>query len=215
MEPIELVLDPGALDEQTMFQKIRDGLKAQLKPLEAQWIWRMSLADILKTIEVDPRIQAAHVIRHFPNRVQVIILPKRTSTNLLDQDGFLHPVAKDGSLLPPVQATQAPDRPTLRGRQFFNNEILRQRAVRLIEDLPERGLFSRAAVSEIHYDEKNGFDMVLTGAGLIVRIGEDSLVEKAQHIEQVLMYLQNQRVRGRVIDARFAKKVVVKLRKQP
>ena len=215
MEPIELVLDPGGSDETMMFRKIQDSLKAQLRPFENRWIWDASLEEILKTVDMDPRVQMTHVVRHFPNKLQIVIRPKQTSTNLLDQDGFLHPIAMDGSLLPPLLATQAPDRPALRGRQFFNNPSLRLKAVRLLEDLPERGLLSKAAISEIHYDEKTGFDLILISAGIVVRVGEESLGEKAQHIEQVLMYLQNQRVKGRVIDARFAKKVVVKLRKQP
>jgi cell division septal protein FtsQ len=212
---VEFDLDPLAGDEQMIFEKIQTSLKPKLKMFEHQWVWQSSLSEIMKTVEADSRVQSVHVLRRFPNRLVVIVRPKKTAANLLDQDGYLHPVAMDGSLLPPLLATQAPDRPTLRGKKFFNDENIRQKAVKLLDEMPEHGLFSKAAISELRYIEKTGFEMILVGSGVTVAIGDESLVHKADHIEQVLSYMQNEHVKGRVIDARFAKKVVVKLRKQP
>ncbi len=213
-KPVELVLDETAKDEQAAFDKIYDAMRVQLKPYENIWVWNLNLPDVLKTIELDPRIQTTQVLRTFPNRVTVVIRPKLSNLNLLDQDGDLHPVTNDGALLPPFHPTQAPDRPTLRGPQFFTNQSLREKAVKLIEQLPEKGNFSKASVSEVHFD-KSGFSFILIGNGLTVKVSEDTLSESVNHVEQVLAYLQGQRIKGRVIDARYAKKVVVKLRKQP
>jgi cell division protein FtsQ len=212
---IEFVLDDSAKGEEMLFNKIQEGLRPQLKGFENTWGWNAPLSDVLRVVDRDSRIRTAHVLRRFPNRIVVVIRPKETSANLLDKDGYLHPIATDGSLLPPFLPTMASDRPTLRGAKFFDSDLLRQKAVRLIDELPEQGLFSKSAVSEVHYSDKTGFEFTLSGGGLVVRVGDESLVHKADHIEQVLSYLQGQHIKGRVIDARFEKKVVVKLRKQP
>lgn len=215
LQPIEFILDEGASHERILFEKISENLHTVFRKIEGKWIWSTTLDEVLATVQTDSRVKAAHVFRRYPNRILVVIQPQTTAANFLDGDGFLHPVATDGSLLPPVYPSQAPDRPLLRGKKFAAQPQLRERVVQLLGELPETGMFSQSTVSEIHYDEKTGFEFTLIGSGVTVKVGDDSLLHKANQIEKVLMYLQSQRIKGRVIDARFAKKVVVKLRKRP
>jgi cell division septal protein FtsQ len=212
---IEFVLADGFEAEQTLFDKIVTDSDRATQPFRNQWIWNVHLENVLKAIEADPRIRNVHLLRRFPNHIVAVIQPHETAANLLDKNGLLHPVAKDGTLLPPTAPGEAADRPTLRGARFFTDHQVRLRAIQLLADLPDHGLLSKAAISEVHFKEKKGFEFTLVGSGVVINIGDESLAQKADHIEQVLAYLQSQHIKGRVIDARFDKKVVVKLRKQP
>jgi cell division septal protein FtsQ len=215
MKAIEFVLEDGFESEQTMFDKIVADSVNTTKSFQNQWIWNVHLSTVLGALERDPRIMGVHLLRRFPNRIVAVIRPQETAANLLDKNGLLHPIAKDGTVLPATPPAQAADRPTLRGARFFTDPTLRSKAVQLLAELPEHGLLSKAAISEIHFKEKKGFEFTLVGSGIVISLGDESLSQKAGHIEQVLAYLQSQHIKGRVIDARFDKKVVVKLRKQP
>ena len=48
-----------------------------------------------------------------------------------------------------------------------------------------------------------------------VKVGDADFGPKFIRVEKVLAYLDSQNIKGRVIDARFSKKVVVRVRKGP
>ncbi len=203
-------------DEPILFARIQDALKGQYKKYVGQYFWKVKLEELLQTAEQDRRVRQVHVVRHFPNEIVVRIEPHGTVAHLLDTKGLLHPIAADGSLLPALKGSEVPDRPIVRGKEFFTDEVLRGKVVQLMKELPQQGAFSQKAVSELHYSKKEGFEWFLSGTGLVVRTGDEAnLGNRIERIEQVLNYLDQQRVKGRVIDARFSKKVVVKLRNQP
>jgi len=70
-------------------------------------------------------------------------------------------------------------------------------------------------ISEIFYSKKEGFKIFLKGVATEVRMGDSDFGPKISRVEKVLSYLDSQNVKGRVIDARFSKKVVVRVRKAP
>jgi hypothetical protein len=57
--------------------------------------------------------------------------------------------------------------------------------------------------------------MTLIQPAVQVVLGEDSLNTKVERVAQVLNYLSAEQIKGRVIDASFSKKVLVRLRKGP
>ena len=46
-------------------------------------------------------------------------------------------------------------------------------------------------------------------------MGEGDFDLKVSRVEKVMSYLHNRNIKGRVIDARFSKKVVVRVRNTP
>lgn len=203
-------------DEPILFARIQDSLRNQYKKYVGQYFWKVKLEELLQTAEADRRVLHVQIVRHFPNEIIVRIEPHGTIAHLLDKKGLLHPIAADGSLLPALKGSEVPDRPIVRGKEFFEDEVLRGKVVQLMKELPAQGAFSQKSVSELHYSKKEGFEWFLSGTGLVIRTGEDaSLGHRIERVEQVLNYLDQQHIKGRVIDARFSKKVVVKPRNQP
>lgn len=203
-------------DEPILFTRIHDSLKSQYKKYVGQYFWKVKLEELLQTAEGDKRVRQAHIVRHFPNEIVVRIEPHDTVAHYLDKKGLLHPIAADGSLLPALKGSEVPDRPIVRGKEVYDDENLRSKVVQLLKELPPQGSFSQKSVSELHYSKKEGFEWFLSGSGPVIRTGDEAtLGNRIQRVEQVLNYLDQQQIKGRVIDARFSKKVVVKPRNQP
>ena len=214
LNSIEITLDPLS-EERALFRSIEADLNSKLLNFLQQPLFKVSIQQILHEVVQDERVHSAQVRRVFPAQMEVRVTPHQPTLVYMSEQGDLWPVARDASLLPTSSLADTPDVPILRGRLFSGPEgqALRLRAVEILDSLPDRGSFSRWQISEIHYEERTGFELTLLN-GVAVFLGQDGLGQKASQIEQVLDYLQQQQISGRVIDARFSKKVVVKLRHQ-
>lgn len=215
IQQVRLEAEPP-LEEPILFSRIQESLKEKYKTLNGKFFWKVNLEDVLQTALQDKRVRKVHVVRHFPNEIVVWIEPQATVAHILDKKGDLIPIAADGSLLPRLKGSEAPDRPIVRGKEFFGNEALRLKVVQMLKELPAKGAFSQKSVSELRFSKKEGFEWILNSSGMVVRTTEEAtLGNRIQRVEQVLNYLDQQQIKGRVIDARFSKKVVVKLRNHP
>lgn len=214
LEPVDVVMAPGS-DQQQLFAHIQGSLQKELKAYQGKWLWETSLPKILDEVQDDRRVRSARIDRVFPNRLRVVIEPHQPVMAWVDDVGRLFPVATDASLLPDLPLHEIRDMPLLRGKQFKTDQLLREQAIQLFERLPVAGPLARERVAEISFSEKNGFSLMLVQSGIEVRLGTNDIERKSERIAQVLNYLQDQQLRGRVVDARFAKKVVVRLRNAP
>lgn len=211
LSSIEIELDPHS-SESFLFEKTEPALRGSLAPFIGLPFWRVRLKDVMEVIQRDRRVRTAHIERDFPHRIKVTITPHEPLIGCLDEFGRVHPVARDATLLPSVPLKDMQNFPLLRGREFFEDQSLRLRAIQLLELLPDTGLSRRDSVSEILHSKNNGFEIFLTGSAAEIRLGEDEFELKMGRVEKVLSYLQSRSLNGRVIDARFSKKVVVRLR---
>jgi hypothetical protein len=130
----------------------------------------------------------------------------------MDERGRVYPIARDGTLMPALALKDVPNFPLLRGKEFLSDVSLRERAIQLMEAIPSEGRFARSMVSEIMHSP-DGFSLYLGGQIAEVKMGDDEFELKANRVEKVLSYLHNRGLKGRTIDARFAKKVVVRVRR--
>ncbi|MCB0362684.1 MAG: FtsQ-type POTRA domain-containing protein [Bdellovibrionales bacterium] len=208
---VDINLDPTS-SQDVLFERIRADLQEEIKSYYGQKAWDISIKNVLVQVETDPRVKKASVIRQFPDGLTIRIKPRDPVLGLRDNRGLIHPVASDGSLLPPLAPLDAPDLPYLWGDEFFKKPEMRLRAIKLIEEMPAQGRVSVASISEIHYRLKEGFALFLIGKNPKILVGENGFKKKVGRIEQVLDYLDEHQIEGRVIDARFSKKVVVRLR---
>ncbi|NJL24101.1 MAG: FtsQ-type POTRA domain-containing protein [Calothrix sp. SM1_5_4] len=206
-------------EQHLLYQRIRASLNPQLKAYEGRYFWSVSLQDVFEVISRDKRVKRVSIRREFPSRVKIEIEPHTPVLAYLAGDGRMHPIATDATLLPPLPPRDAPDIPLLRGESkrddIKENQAVREAALELYASVPDEGEFTKRNVSEIIYSKKEGFKIFITGGSAEVKLGDTDFGPKISRVKKVLSYLESQNIKGRVIDARFSKKVVVRVRNTP
>lgn len=199
-----------------LFNKIKDTLDTRLRYLRGRYVWQVDIEEVLNKVQKDLRVKDAKVTRVLPNRILVSVTPFTPIASILTKTSDkLQPVARDGELLPALDATETPDGPILRGEIFVTDKNVRAEAIKLMLALPENGSLSISQISEIQYDKSHGFTLTATPGGTDVWIGFEDFTRHASQAQRVLDYLRSQQLTGRIIDARLGKKVVVRLRNAP
>lgn len=215
IQPIEVKMVDEASYSQ-VFSKIKKPLDNLLSQFTGQFVWDLDLEKVMRVALSDLRIKDVKVSRTLPNRIQVLITPHMPILNVLgNKTRVLHPIARNGEVLPDVQATDAPDGPILRGEFFLHEKDLRMKAIELMLALQETGSLSQRTVSEISFDKKKGFQLYLQNSKLVVWVGSEDFKTRIGQAHRVVDYLQGEHLAGRIIDARYNKKVVVRLRNDP
>jgi cell division septal protein FtsQ len=202
-------------DEDLLFQRIRQNLASQFKGFEGRYFWQVPLKTVFDVTSKDKRVKAVSVFREFPSRLRIEIEPHTPMLAYLARDGRIYPVATDATLLPALPVADAPDLPILRGDELNDELSLREKALDLLRTFPDEGLMAKDRVSEIIHTKKDGFKVFINGADSEVQMGDTDFGPKVSRVQKVLGYLDSRNIKGRVIDARFSKKVVVRVRKAP
>jgi cell division septal protein FtsQ len=211
LNTVEVVLDPES-HESFMFEKIQSGLQASLTPFTGLPFWKISLEKVMAEVKKDHRVRLARVQREFPHILRVIVVPQEPMLAYMDERGRIYPVARDATLMPALPLKDVPNFPLLRGKEFVTDASLREKAVELMAAIPTEGRFQRRLISEILHNNKDGFSLFLADHAAEIKMGESDFELKASRVEKVLSYLHNRNLSGRTIDARFSKKVVVRVR---
>lgn len=209
---VDLVKDS---DQELLFQRIKTSLEPQFRNYEGRFFWQVPLSQIYELVAKDKRVKRVSIHREFPSRMRVEVEPRTPILAYLAQDGRVYPVATDATLLPALPFKDSSDLPFLRGEEFKDEQELRARAIELFESMPNQGLMSKGQISEIGYSRKEGFKVFVSGSNAEVKMGDTDFSPKISRVQKVLSYLEMQSIKGRVIDARYAKKVVVRVRNTP
>jgi cell division septal protein FtsQ len=196
-------------------QRLRERVAERIKPFLGRKVWEIDLEAVRAAIVADEWVRSARVSRSFPAEVRAAISAKRPELLFIGSDGRLRPIADDGSLLNAIAPTILPDVPIARGAALAASSELRKKTVEFARGLPDRGPLSRHNIAEIVYTPDEGYTLALSSAKAEVRLGDERLPLKAARAAQVLEYLAANKLKGRVIDASFSKKVLVRLRKGP
>ena len=185
-----------------------------LNELMGQSLWRLSVDHWTSLVSDLQWVERAQLRRRWPGELEVELVVKNVELLIVGVHGAeLFPVLGDGAVLEPIETGRAPDAPLLRGEIFLEDELLRSRALALLRELPQTGSFSRVQVSELGYHPIQGFWVQMVQGGVRVQLGQDKLGARTKRVAQVLDYLEAHSFKGRVIDANFSKKVLVRLRK--
>lgn len=193
---------------------IKSQIDEKLSGYRGRPLYRLNLQRLSEELLKDHRVARVKVARKFPSRLEVVVTPQTPIAAIWIGKGSWVPVMPDNSILPERGQDQFTNLPLMSGKVFLQDTLLRQKAIEVIKSLPESGLMSRSVLSEVNFDKKTGFSLLLNLESQKVLIGHDleDLPKKYKKVEQVIGYLKNQQLRGRVIDARLSKKVVVKMR---
>jgi len=201
--------------EDLLYQRIKKSLFPVMKVYEGKLFWDVPLRELFDLIARDKRVRTVSVHREFPSTLRISIEPHTPVLAWVGRDGRIYPVATDATLLPALPLSDLPDMVLLRGEEFKEDIQLRDRALEIFRTLPDGGVFGKRKVSEIVYGKKDGFDVFVSGSRSQVRLGDTDFSPRVSRVERVLTYLDSQNIKGRVIDARFSKKVVVRVRNTP
>ena len=212
--PVEVASSGGRLDARSE-ARLRERVGDRLKPFIGRKVWDVDLGALRAAILGDEWVRDARVSRAFPSDVRVIVSAKQPELLFLGSDGRLRPIADDGSLLAPISPTILPDVPIVRGASFADSLELRRKAVDFARALPERGALGKRNIAEIVYAPDDGYALALANPKTEVRLGDERLPLKIARASQVLEYLDANKLKGKMIDASFSKKVLVRLRKGP
>jgi cell division protein FtsQ len=214
LDHIEIILTKNT-DQPRFMRPLLADLDRQLEKLRGESLWTVDLEKMNAQIMSLPWVNELQVRRNWPDRLEVRIIPKEVKFLFVGKAGQLFPVLEDGTFLNPVSVDSMPDVVLLRGDEFVQNKDLLKKALRALSEIPGEGSFSKKTISEIRYDNKEGFWATLMKDAVRVKMGEDQILLKADRVSQVLDYLDAHRFDARVIDANLTKKVLVRLRKGP
>lgn len=214
LNEIEIIIK-NAPENPLYLKPVLKKLNDRLDKYKQHSIWKIDLGKLNSDIAKNQWVADYKVERRFPNSIRIIIQPQEVKLLYLSRGGKLVPVIGDGSLLEPLDAQTAPDLPLLVGDDFYKKPELRKKSVDLVDEIPKQGAFSQQSISEIRYDQKDGFWMTLINQGIQVKIGEEQVGIKSERVSQVLDYMETNNFQARVIDANLSKKVLVRLRKDP
>jgi len=209
---IQLVDSQGQVN---FYSPMVEKLEKKMLPFKGQSLWSVKLSQVVEILQGQNWIETHSIARSWPTVLQVKIKPHDVKLVYLGKSGKYMPIIADGSFLDTVDSKQAPDVTLLEGEVFANKKELRQKAVKVLREIPEEGSFSKKTISEMRYDTKDGFSMTLMKTGIQVKIGEEQVALKSARISQVVDYLQTRQFDARVIDANLSKKVLVRLRNDP
>ncbi len=214
LDHIEITIDQGRRDPQFLQPLVKE-LDQKLEKYRGLSLWDLDLNQMTAQILQLAWVETHYISRSWPTRLSVRITPKTVKLLFVAQSGQMIPIVEDGTFLEPVSNRQAPDVTLLGGELFERSLAMRLKAVQTINDIPNKGMFSRGNISELRFDPKEGFWATLNESGIKVKIGEGAIPLKAARISQVLEYIESRQLDARVIDANLSKKVLVRLRKDP
>ena len=195
----------------------------QLKQFSKQKIWEIQLGKIQASISADEWVKDVHISRILPNELRVTVTPQQPvlilEVNKNSEVTAMMPVTADGRLLSALAPDRLPDVPILRGEGLAEETPqgaeLRLKAVQFALRLPRRGPLALNNLSELAWDKQDGFALTLINPRASIKLGDEMIELKVLRVAKVVNYLTTNHLGGRVIDASFSKKVLVRLRKGP
>jgi cell division protein FtsQ len=212
---IEVSIEEPTLNSSPYWGELLGKVRPQLKEYEDKNIWQVSLVRIAEKLQTERWVKSVVVSRDWPQKIKIKVKNRDMKLLALNAEGRLFPVDSEGELLPQISWNDSPGLPLLRGSAFVSQIVLRKKILDFFNQLPPEGSFSAKQISDVTYNETDGFVATLLWKSLQVNLGFEPSTLVSLRVSQVLDYLQSRNINVRVIDANFSKKVLVKLRNQP
>ncbi len=194
---------------------VESRLHRMLRNFQLKKIWEVDIAKLRSSILSEEWIEQVRISRVFPNHLEISMTPRVPVYLVTTPSGKLVPMTADGKLMMKSNPAILPDVPLLKGENFFHDVNARKRAIEFLRALPADGPLNRKNLSEVSWTNDVGYEALVLPTHTRVVLGTDRFAIKVARIEQILDYLSAHQLKGRVIDASFSKKVLVRLRKGP
>jgi len=218
IEKIEMTI--MAKTDQVQFSKpYVDLLNDDLSEYKGKSLWRLPLSQISNKLKLKRWIKDYRISRSWPSKIVVEIEPQVLSLLYTDTiklaQGLVRPVTDQGEVLAEIETNQAPSLAMIKGEFFLKDSGKRKKAIELLHSLPEDGKMSHKLISEIGFDQKEGYWVEVIQSNMKIKLGDDQFAVKSARVSQVLDYLEKRDLKARVIDANLSKKVLVRLQQNP
>lgn len=202
-------------DERLVWNDEISKVESTLKIFYNRSIWNVSMDEVKNKLAPFTHLENTQVQRVWPSTIEVkYSLPSLKAIYSINDKKFKI-LTEEGRWLGPLYWSRLPNLPWLRGNWVDRKPELQLKALELLRQLPERGTLTPAQISEIQYNDIDGFLVTLLKTGQQIRFGIENFELKSLRAVQVLEYLQSKGLESRVIDLNFSKKVLVRLRNQP
>ncbi len=179
-------------------------------------IFNLDLQAIGHKIEENPWIAAAQVERVFPRQV-VIRLTERVPRAVINL-GYLYYVDASGEVFKMLEPGDRLDYPVMTGieRKFLLEKPAEARrlladAVSLLGELAGRRRFTVKDVSELRYDQDDGFMLTTMTGGVPIRLGFGNFAGKLDRLESIYPELQTRLAILKYIDLNVTDRVIVRV----
>lgn len=194
---------------------INHSIGVLLNKYKGQSLWSVSLRQVRSELLQYKEVQGLQVIKSWPQTLEVQYTLPELKAIYQREDGAFEILAADGEWVGPVKWSKLPSLPWIKGQWIQKQQRGVEGTLKLLERLPASGPLSIDQVSEIQFNDLDGFLVTLIKTGQQIRFGSENFEVKALRVGQVLEYLQTRGLESRVIDANFSKKVLVRLRNHP
>lgn len=211
IDHIDIVVE-NSVDQPQYLQPLVAELDKALEPYRGMSLWNIQLSEVIKKVGNFKWLEDVSLSRSWPTRLKASVKVKEVKLLMVTRGGQFIPVVSDGTLLSPVELRRAPDVALLQGEIFEKKPDIRKKAIEVLEEIPKHGTFSQKTISEVHYDDKEGFWMTLIYDGVRVKMGHEQVALKSVRVGQVIEYMDAHNYSAKVIDANLSKKVLVRLK---
>lgn len=179
-------------------------------------IFTLDLEAIGRKVCENPWIAEARVERVFPHEV-VIRIGERQVKAVINL-GYLYYVDGAGVVFKILEPLDKLDFPVLTGidRKFILDKPVEVRkilidAVGLLDNISGRSRFSLSEVSELNYDQIEGFVLTTITGGVPIRLGFSAFTDKLDRLERIYPELKLRLATLRCIDLNVADRVIVRV----
>lgn len=214
IEEVKVVIEMPENDREA-WKALNQEVADLLKVYKGRSLWGVSLREVNSKLIRYPLLQNLQIQKEWPQRLHVTYeLPPLMVIRSIGNAHF-SVLTKKGEWLGPLVWSKLPNLPWVRGEWLQKREGMTEKLLLMLGQLPDTGPLSPSKISEINFNDADGFLLTLVKSGQQIRFGFDDFEIKALRIGQVLDYLQTRSLESRVIDANFSKKVLVRLRNHP
>jgi cell division protein FtsQ len=166
LQKINIIIKSDKDSSVAYLQPWIEKLDVQLDKFKNTSIAELDLQKVYKDTSGINWIQQILITRQWPSSLKVEIVPQRIKFLYINKKGLLFPVMEDGRFLDPINPSMAPDVAVLSGDIFVERPDLRTKAIQILEEIPDKGIFSPTNISEIKYENKEGFYVQVLGDGI-------------------------------------------------
>lgn len=205
------------VNEDTNFDFLKKEMQeteSLLRVYQGQSLWNISIEKIEQVIEKKNWIKEYKLKRRWPHTLVFEVEPYELKFIYLNAQNELFPILSNAAILPKIDVRKAPDVPLLVGEYFKGNKNNIKSAIKMFDSLATEGRFSKRNISEIRYNQKQGYLLTLTQSGTLVQLGKEQFGIKSVRIAKVLDYLFMKNIDAKLLDADLSQKVIVKIKKE-
>jgi cell division septal protein FtsQ len=171
-------------------------------------LWTIDPPQLEARLRAQPWIQAARVKREFPDRVHIVVSIRRPVAIVWRQP-FTY-LDDTGAYFVIQEGEKEIDLPYISGLETMSLDTPTARAVLAdVVHLLSLAHLWRESLSEIHWDQRQGYTLFLVDRPVTIHLGKEATPEKFAQVRTVLDAWPVDRPAA-LFDARFARQVVVR-----